>query len=335
MLEYFSEIEIEHLRALKANLSVKPKDYFFHRIENFDEFRQINASMWLWQWRYLYSGLTLVVETFKELVNAVSSLLTLHFSVAEEHFYKAPKAALAVLAKLTLDIGLLCLHLTRLTTLLIATFFPQLTWLSLTAASYAMTFLSYPVLGTPGLVIGLGAYTLCASLFIQSVTHEKPKKYKRQSNWRQELEDFDSLLDQVISDRQQIRQVLNQAIEEENMEFSKLPQLDKSPGKQQRFFSDPAKLKKDYRLLKGASETTKEMKETIAQLSLALESYPDFCSKLAVSDPHYISQIYKDTAEHHATVLALAKEVLGLIENLGHQRKGISENRTESQFSYQ
>lgn len=112
MLEYFSEIEIAHLRELKASLSLKPKDYFFRRIENFDEFRQINAQMWLWQWRYLYSGLTLVVETFKELGNALYSLLTLDFSVAGEHFYKTPKAALAALAKLTLDIGLLCLHLT-------------------------------------------------------------------------------------------------------------------------------------------------------------------------------------------------------------------------------
>lgn len=223
----------------------------------------------------------------------------------------------------------------RLTTLLIATFFPQLTWLSLTAASYAMTFLSYPVLGTPGLVIGLGAYTLCASLFIQSVTHEKPKKNKRQSNWRQELEDFDSLLDQVISDRQQIRQVLNQAIEEENMEFSKLPQLDKSPGKQQRFFSDPAKLQKEIRLLKGGAETILEIKERLAQLFSALESYPDFCSKLAISDPHYISQMHKETSEHHATVLELAKEVVGQFENLRHQRMQISESHnTESGLSY-
>ncbi|MFW2572174.1 hypothetical protein [Legionella sp. 29fVS95] len=332
MLEYFSEIEIEHLRALKANLSVKPKDYFFHRIENFDEFRQINASMWLWQWRYLYSGLTLVVETFKELGNALYSLLTLDFSVAGEHFYKTPKAALAALAKLTLDIGLLCLHLTRLTTLLIATFFPQLTWLSLTAASYAMAFLSYPVLGTPGLVIGLGAYTLCASLFIQSVTHEGPKKNKRQPNRLKELEDYNNLLEQVISDKQEIREVL-WAVNE--MPLPKLPELDKSSGKQQRFFSDPAKLQKEIRLLKGASETTLEIKERLAQLFSALESYPDFCSKLAISDPHYISQMHKETSEHHATVLDLAKEVVGQFENLRHQRMQISESHnTESGLSY-
>ncbi|HHF7344552.1 TPA: hypothetical protein ACPSKB_000958 [Legionella feeleii] len=334
MLEYFSEIEIAHLRELKASLSLKPKDYFFHRIENFDEFRQINAQMWLWQWRYLYSGLTLIVETFKELGNALYSLLTLDFSVAGEHFYKTPKAALAALAKLTLDIGLLCLHLTRLTTLLIATFSPQVTLsprvtgsLGISLAAFSMASLpSYPVLGTAGLVVGMGVYCMCLGHLIQSLIRaesENNKRKQQRANKLQDINDFIRLLEQIGLERQQINQTLK------DFQLSKRPSLQTSPGNEQGFFSNSAKLPKEYQ------RQQLETEEFVAQFFLALDSYPDFSPERVVSEPGYVNQIYKEHAEHHAAVLVLAAELFSRLDNARAQRMRLSENdNTESGLSY-
>jgi len=213
MSEYFSETEIKELKQLRDNLFLFPRHYFFKRLKNYDEFKKDCSSMLTLQWHYLNEGFKLVIETCIALARASYSLVTLDFSVAGEQLCKATKDALAAIAKIALDLSLLCLHTVRLFTLLIATFYPYAALLSLALIS----FLSFPLVGLAGPIVGLMILSGCigyigSRIFLHLFRDDSNRTQKNNAALKIELDDYRHVRDEVASERTYILNKIDQIL---------------------------------------------------------------------------------------------------------------------------
>lgn len=315
MFGYFTEADVEQLKKLKENLLVQPKDYFFKPFENFSEFKDICISMESLQWRFLSSGLSLIIETFKALSKAIYSLITLNFSVAANESCRATKAALAAIAKLLLELGLLLLHTTRFLTLLIATFFPEIILLSLIVTATALGYLSLPLIGLGGLLVGLGIVIFCFGLLgvdIYLRFLDKPNHLKK-------VDEIDSRLADMKDYRQMVREVGNERVrifEAMHAIAAATPKRTSTTTEEDRlrFFSTNSKLNQQI------LQRNLESKELVHQLNELINSYPDFIAT-RVDEPGYVRRAHIEMEEHHAKVMTTAEECFRRIEEAYWQRE--------------
>ncbi|WP_058535441.1 hypothetical protein [Legionella saoudiensis] len=306
MFDNFSEVEKKYLNELKINLWEHPGEYFFRYYRNFNEFKEINYSMWIGQWQYVSSGFSMLFETFKILRQVASSLFALNFSNAMSLTHDAAKEGLTALTKLTLGLGLLCLNLCRSFTLFVATFHPQLLFASLTVCS---AYLYFMVLGNPL----LEAFTLVASsiflgIFGGSITGTLKKnsdermftKKQREESLEREL--FVDFWKKMNQEQIKICKLLDVFVD-------RLDLTSQALNHEQRFFSDPellAKLKREFR----------DDIEFFRALSELLTSYPEVSFTLASRERSYADMMYKELAEHHARVISMAELLVQKMDKL-------------------
>jgi hypothetical protein len=313
MFEYFTEADVEQLKNLKENLLVQPQDYFFKPFENVSEFKAISLSMGALQWQFLSSGLSLLIETFKALGKAIYFLITLNFSVAGDKFCKATKAALAAIAKLILELGLLLLHATRFLTLLIVTFIPEFILLSLIVTAPVLGYLSLPLLGLGGLITGVVIACFCfgllpASILFRFLDNNHSKELDKIDNRMAEMEDYKRMKQEVGKERAEIFEAIRALV-------TATPTCI-TPEEEDRlkFFSTNSKLTQQF------LRQTLECRELLDQLNELLHSYPDFIAS-RFREPGYIRGAHIEMVEHHAKVMSLVEECFKRIKEVFGQRE--------------
>ena len=296
MFDNFSEVEKKYLNELKMDLWEHPGDYFFRYYRNFNEFKEINYSMWIGQWQYVSSGFSMLFETFKILGQVASSLFALNFSNAMSLTHDASQEGLTALTKLTLGLGLLCLNLCRSLTLFVATFYPQLLFASLTVCS---AYLYFMVLGNPL----LEAFTLVASSIFLGIfggsiigTLKKNSEYRLTKEDREELRKFEFFVEfceKIFNEETQVRERLSEFV-------AQLKLTSQALNQEQRFFSDPELLTKLKRELFEDTLFCEDLSELIF-------SYPEVSFALVSRDQDYANIMYKELTEHHAKLMSMAE----------------------------
>ena len=321
VFEYFTATESKELQGLKDSLFINPGDYFFSRLNNYAEFKKVGFAMLNLQWDYFNSSLALVIETFKSLAQAVYSLVILNFSIAWEQACTATKSALAAIAKLTLDLALLCLHITRLLTLLIANFFPQVAILSLGLGAFAVAhfaYLSIPILGIGGLVVSaicLGI--LCSNIAIYMGKYfNKPACSNKWDDLNKDLGAYQLMLDEVSEERIQIINAVY------NLPKAGLTQPRLASGNGQKFFSETIKPSVEYLREKA------ECEEFATEFYMAINSYPRFNAARAAKEPDYVRNLHKEMEEHHLKVKLMAEECFRRVDAANYQQEESVANQT-------
>ncbi|WP_058535437.1 hypothetical protein [Legionella saoudiensis] len=292
MFDNFSEVEKKYLNELKMNLWEHPGEYFFRYYRNFNEFKEINYSMWIGQWQYVSSGFSMLFETFKILGQVASSLFALNFSNAMSLTHDAAKEFGTALTKLTLALGLLCLNLCRFTTLFVATYYPQLLFASLTVCSaslYIMTF------GNPLCeAFSLISFSVCLGIFGASIVGPSkniPKKKEKEKLL--DLKFFLESCEEIFNEQTQVHERLIIFVEQLNLTAQALSQ-------ELRFFSNPELFAKLKRELYEDISFSKAFSELLA-------SYPVISFASVPGDRCYANMMLTELSEHHAKVMSMVE----------------------------
>ncbi len=288
---YFTDAEIEQLADLQEELLVHPINYFFKRLKNFAEFKDICESMLSLQWQFLSSGLNLVIEAFKALGKAIYMLFILNFSLAGDEFCKATNVALAGLAKLGLDLFFLLLHIVRLLTVLIIAFLPEFIAFN---ATLVFGLIVFPLVGLglsqaigAGIVIGVVAPVFASCLRYLMAEPNPNSKRKKKLHSVIELEEFNRDFEKICAEKAKIIEVIDdlRAIK---------TRRELSTHQGSKFF------------LKSVEPSTTYQVTT--DFANQFNAYPKFCDERVKNEPDYRDIIHQELMEHHSIVMGLKEE---------------------------
>lgn len=292
----FTESELQQLTELKNELLNRPRDYFFKGWNDFSEFKETFISMSSLQWHYLSSGLNLIIEFFKTLGQALYSLVTLQFSIASEQFCSATKAALAAITKLSLDLALLVLHIARLLSLFIATFFPQVMFLAITATITTALFLSgQAVLGFACFMIAIFVIEFYLARLVSKSEASERRCEQKKSRW--ELNEYYKMENEVYAEKRFIVGKINDVCTEIKQQTELLRLRSESRYK---LFSSSSPI--------ILSKELQDHLELARHLLEAVNNYPTFIASQAKKEPGYVALKYCELEEHHEKVKLLADE---------------------------
>lgn len=293
---YLSTVERTHLTKLKESLLVSPIEYFFQRVANVQQFKEVVETMGMWQWHYIRATFSSLIDTFKALGTMFYSLARMQFSVAMQEGDNAAHLALSALTKLALSLSLFCLQLVRFATLALTFCFASMASLALTLTTMDVTMQNPSV--TDSIASSFSQSYGRVRNYVSSFFQPSPtnKKIKESIAIEAEIKEFTDLILTVSEERDGINKELDKF--DACCERYMARQL---ASKETQFFSEYKNVRKSY------SPEVIALSEMRTQLVFLFNNYPGFNKKHA-HEFGYVDSCRRAYAEHHAQVMQLANE---------------------------